>query len=100
MLRALRDDPAIVIGLCARMEYTEECLEKCRRGLDRHHRLADPLVAACKILVHHVTRSGSGQGPVVTWSRHAVSWYTLRAQITAVNIFEKQRNLLWDKDLK
>jgi site-specific DNA-adenine methylase len=47
-----------------------------RRGLEKHHLYPDPLIAACKIFLHHATRSGSGKGKLATWKRHAVGWYT------------------------
>jgi hypothetical protein len=47
-----------------------------QRGLDRHHKHPDALISACKIFLHHATRSGSGKGKLATWSHHAVEWYT------------------------
>ena len=76
MLRALRDTPSLVFGLCSELEYNQDWLDKVRAGLDRHHKHPDALVSACKIFLHHATRSGSGKGKLGTWSRHAVEWYT------------------------
>lgn len=76
MLRALRDTPSLVLGLCSELEYNQEWLDKVQAGLDRHHKLPDARVSAYKIFVHHTTWSGSGKGKLATWSRHAVKWYT------------------------
>ena len=37
MLRALRDDPTLVLGLCSKLEYNQVWLDKVRAGLARHH---------------------------------------------------------------
>jgi site-specific DNA-adenine methylase len=76
MLRALRDNPKQVLGVCSKLEYNQSWLDRVQRGLDVHHKLPDALVSACMIYRHHATRSGSGKGKLATWTRHAVGWYT------------------------
>jgi DNA adenine methylase len=76
MLRALRDEPQQVLANCARMDYTQEWLDRCRQDLSQHERTCDALVAAGKIFLHHATRSGSGKGKLAIWRKHIVDWYT------------------------